>query len=230
MAEPVVIGIDFGGSKIATGVCECDGTLLGTASVDTRPGDGGPANLMSGLQAARELASRVAPRRPVAAVGACTFGIPGELGIALAPAIPGWAGLALEEELRRSFPGAEVRVATDVKAAAQVEADSGALAGHDPGIYVNLGSGLAVAVVASGKVLQGRHGAAGEVAYNLRTVRDVGVPAHARTNLEDAVSGRALTRAMSVSDDGAPSQPDTADPRFGESLRVSVTELAFHLV
>src|SRR5439155_17730159 len=101
----------------------------------------------------------------------------------------GWGELAFGRELRSAFPTAEIRTVTDVKAAAQAEVEHGALRDCSPGIYVNLGTGLAVAIVVDGVVLAGRHGAAGEIGYNLRG------PGSDSSVLEDAVSGKAL-RAM----------------------------------
>jgi glucokinase len=83
-------------------------------------------------------------------------------------------------------------MATDVKAAAAAEYRWGALAGCDPAIYLNLGTGIAAAIVAGGHVMFGAHGASGEIAYNLRSANDVGVAAGDRITLEDAVSGRGL--------------------------------------
>ena len=60
-----------------------------------------------------------------------------------------------------------------MKAAAAAELRWGALAGCDPGIYLNLGTGLAAAIVAGGTVISGAHGASGEIGYNLRTAADV---------------------------------------------------------
>ena len=85
-------------------------------------------------------------------------------------------------------------MATDAKAAAQAEARWGALAGCDPAVYLNLGTGLSAAIVAGGQVLHGSNGAAGEIGYNLRALDDVGVPLAARTLLEDMISGQALAR------------------------------------
>ena len=85
-------------------------------------------------------------------------------------------------------------MATDAKAAAQAEMRWGALAGCDPAVYLNLGTGLSAAIVAGGQVLSGRNGAAGEIGYNLRGTGDVGVPLAARVPLEDMISGQALAR------------------------------------
>jgi len=228
MHTPVVLGLDFGGTKIAAAVSDITGARLGGTTIDARPGEGARASLARGVEAARLLLDRVAPGRELAAVGASTFGIPLEDGIALAPAIAGWTDLALGRELAAAFGGAEVRVATDVKAAARVEVESGALRGCDPAIYLNLGTGLAVAIVVGGTVVNGRNGAAGEIGYNLRAVADVGLAPHQRVPLEDMVSGRALVRA--APDAAAVFAAAPYDPAMATLVADFTAELAFHLV
>ena len=75
-----------------------------------------------------------------------------------------------------------MRVATDVKAAATAEARWGALAGYDPAIYLNLGTGLGAAIVVDGRVVKGAHGASGEIGYNLVDAGDVGLEIAARSD------------------------------------------------
>lgn len=232
----MVLGIDFGGTKIALAAADAvDGSRLGSATVPTLADDGAQAGLARAVHAARALLERVAPGRALAAVGCSTIGIPGAEGVELAPNIPGWADLALARELGAAFPGAAIRLATDVKAAGRVEARQGALRGAEPGIYLNLGTGLAVAIIANGEVVSGRNGASGEIGYNLRTVADVGLAPGGRALLEDAVSGKALlTRATALMPqaDGAQdvfAGADT-DPRLAGLLGEFTAELAFHLV
>jgi glucokinase len=238
---PVVLGMDFGGTKIAVAVCDVDGVRLGSTTVQSSAVGGAQASLDRGIAAAQALLDNVAPGRRLAAVGACTFGIPGDDRIDLAPNIPGWSELALGRELRRVFGGVEIRLATDVKAAAQAEAQWGALVGCDPGIYLNLGTGLAVAIVANGAVLHGRHGAAGEIGYNLRSLADVGVALDARSPLEDSVSGKALAEEAArlahgvVNPDGRGDverlfEAAVLDPAAATAVANFVAELAFHLV
>src|ERR1700712_1125517 len=193
MHQPVVVGLDFGGTKIAVAVSDLDGRRLAERTVATVAAEGGTFNLTLGMSTARSLLDTIDDARLIA-VGAATFGIPGQHGIDLAPAIPGWSDLRLEFELGRAFPDVPIAVATDVKAAALAEATNGALVDCDPGIYLNLGTGLAVAVVAGGAVINGRHGASGEIGYNLRALADVGLPLSGRVMLEEAVSGMGLSR------------------------------------
>ncbi|WP_338694781.1 ROK family protein [Streptomyces sp. Q6] len=201
-ADPVVLALDFGGTKTALTVADLHGNRLQHRTIET------DSDLRRALRAARTLLDGGEPR----AVGVATIGIPGPDGVALAPNIPGWDRLPLERELAAEFPRSAIRVATDVKAAAAYEHASGALAGCDPGLYVNLGTGLAVAVVAHGTVLAGRHGASGEIGYNLRALADVGRTDH--LPLETAVSGKALQQGSTTGE-------------FDEGF---LTELAFHLV
>jgi glucokinase len=233
--SPVVLGLDFGGTKIAGAVCDMTGFRLGSMTIDTRAADGAQTSLERGLLAARSLLDTSAGGRPLAAVGACTIGIPSENGISLAPTIPGWGALVLDRELRRVFEGAEIRLATDVKAAAQAEAEWGALVGCDPGIYLNLGTGLAVAIVANGAVVAGSHGAAGEIGYNLRHLTDVGQLLDDRLPLEGAVSGMALTRAarnvFPTAESAAAVFERAADnPWVARLVTDFIAELSYHLV
>ena len=235
MHEPVVLGMDFGGTKIAAAVCDTAGARLGSMTIHNRPQDSAQAILDRGIAAAHTLLDDTAAGRQLVAVGACSFGIPTDDGVELAPTIPGWSDVRFGHELRRSFNGAQIVLATDVKAAAQAEAEWGALVGCDPGIYLNLGTGLAAAIVANGSVLTGRNGASGEIGYNLRHLSDVGVRADERTPLEEAVSGKALVRAaleLVPSAAGAADVFDRADddPRAAALLADFITELAFHLV
>jgi glucokinase len=189
---PVVLGLDFGGTKIAMAVCDLSGRRLGATTVDSQADAGAEAALARGLAAAGELLADVAPQGDLAAVGAATLGIPYDDRVELAPTFPGWGELPFGKLIRDTFPGVPVRLGTDVKAAAAAELRWGALVDCDPGIYLNLGTGLAVAIVAGGTVISGAHGASGEIGYNLRTAADVGIAEAERTILEEVVSGQAL--------------------------------------
>ena len=235
--SPVVLGLDFGGTKIAMAVCDPDGERLASATVSSGGELGARASFQRGIQAARGLLTTAAPGRELAAVGVSTFGIPFDDRVELAPAIDGWGDLTFGKGLRAAFPMAAVRMATDAKAAAHAERRWGALAGCDPAIYLNLGTGLSAALVAGGQVISGGNGAAGEIGYNLRTASDVGVPLTARVPLEDMISGQAMARrAAGQSAHGQPMaagevfEASLGDPGLDRLVTDFVTELAFHVV
>lgn len=190
VSTPVVLGLDFGGTKIALAVGDLSGRRLRGTVIDSRDGSGDAAEALArSLAAAQEL---LAPGEELVGVGAATLGIPYDDRVELAPTFPGWGELPFGRLVRDAFPGVPVRLATDVKAAAEAELRWGALAGCDPALYINLGTGLAVAIVAGGAVITGAHGASGEIGYNLRSATDVYVGGDGRTILEHVVSGQAL--------------------------------------
>jgi glucokinase len=232
----VLLGMDFGGTKIAVAVTDPTGRMLASATVASDGEDGARAAFQRGVLAARRLLSEAGDAE-LAAVGVATFGIPFDDRVELAPSIPGWDTLPLGRELRAAFPGAAVAMATDAKAAARAEATWGALAGVDPGIYLNLGTGLAAAIVAGGQVILGHRGASGEIGYNLRSAADVGRSLDSRVPLEWMVSARALAR-RATSAAGATRELTAAEAfAAGEGNQALasviddfIEELSFHLV
>jgi glucokinase len=231
----VVLGIDFGGTKIAAAVCDLAGNKLASAVVDSRGEHGARAAFDHGVHTAKALLAEAAVNARLAAVGVATFGIPFEDRVELAPAISDWTQLEFGSELRASFPGAALRFTTDAKAAAQAEARWGALAIADPAVYLNLGTGLSAAIVIGGRVLTGRNGAAGEIGYNVRELADVGRRDGHRIMLEDMVSGMALQRRASTpdrlltaADVFAARDEDQAD--LDDLITAFVDELALHVV
>ena len=240
MTNPqVVLGLDFGGTKIAAAVCDLAGSRLGSTVVDSRAAEGARASFDHGVETARALLASAAPGATLAAVGVSTFGIPFDDRVDLAPAITGWESFPLGRELRAAFAGTIVQVATDAKAAALAETRWGSLSGCNPAVYLNLGTGLAAAIVVAGQVVLGGHGAAGEIGYNLRTPLDVGLGLGDRLTLEDVVSGQALPRraadlGLVSSDDGQLTAADVfrasqGEPALDELITAFVNELAFHL-
>jgi glucokinase len=241
MGHPlVVLGLDYGGTKIATTVCDLAGRQLASATVGSGGELGARASFERGIAAAKQLLESNAPGSRLAAVGVSTFGIPFEDRVELAPAISGWDRLEMGRKLRAAFAGAEIRMATDAKSAAQAEARWGVLAGCDPAVYLNLGTGLAAAIVIGGKVINGCNGAAGEIGYNLRSISDVGRALDRRALLEDMVSGQGLARR--ASEDGGTAgaarqltaadifRAAAADPALDRLLDDFADELAFHVV
>jgi glucokinase len=236
---PVVLGLDFGGTKIAAAVCDLDGIRIGSTVVESLATDGARASFDQGVEAARGLLASAAADATLAAVGVSTFGIPFDDRVDLAPAIPGWESFPLGRELRAAFTGVAVHVATDAKAAALAETRWGSLAGCNPAVYLNLGTGLAAAIVVAGQVVSGGHGAAGEIGYNLRTPLDVGLGLGHRVTLEDVVSGQALPKRAAAlglvsAGGGQPTAADLFQASRGDQaaddlISSFVNELAFHL-
>ncbi len=155
MAEAVVLGIDFGISEIAVGLCDLSGQRLADAVVHPVAAQGARWNLELGIAAGQHLLRRDAGRLRLVAIGAATFGVPGEHRIEFAEAIAEWGDLALASELRRGFGCPAVAVLGDLAAAAGAEARQGALRGCDPALYVRVGDDVAIAPILGGRVVTG---------------------------------------------------------------------------
>ena len=232
---PVVLALDFGGTKIAAAVAELHGERLAEGTTRTEPSRGARWNLHQGLSLARRLLEAAGRGDHLVAIGASTFGIPTGQGVLLAPAIPGWEKLVLTSELSEAFACDAVAGGTDVKVAAQAEASSGALVGADPGVYLNLGTGLAIGIVCRGIVVDGANGAAGEIGYSLRQLSDVDLGRGQRDCLEDAVSGGALSLVAERETGLGLTAAEVFARQPGNEVLVAaldafVRELAFHTV
>jgi glucokinase len=188
-----VLGIDFGGTKVALATATPAGDRLRATRIETRAADGAQEVVRRTLAAAYELLDTTP-----AAVGVSTFGVVRDGRVHLAPNVRGWEDLPLPALLQDGLGGAAVNVDNDVNAAAAAELSWGALAGTDVGLYVNLGTGTGAAVIVGGRVVPGMHGAAGEIGYLLRSPGEPGY-AHGHAPLEEYTSGSGLAargRAM----------------------------------
>ncbi|RSM46491.1 ROK family protein [Actinoplanes sp. ATCC 53533] len=222
MTAGQVLAIDFGGTKIALAVAAVgspDGRPDSTVRLRTLAGAGALQAVRRTFEAARDLLA--AP----AAIGVSTFGVLRGGRVRLAPTVPGWDGLALPDLLRAEFGDTPVAIDNDVNAGAAAELRWGALRGTDVGLYVNLGTGLAAALVAGGRVLPGAHGAAGEIGYLRDTAAD-GYAADGQAPLEEAVSGSALARRGSA----LLGRPVTAAQLFGLRAEPGVAALLDEVV
>jgi glucokinase len=181
-----VLGIDFGGTKVALATATPAGDRLRATRIETRAADGAKEVVRRTLAAAHELIDTTP-----AAVGVSTFGVVRDGRVHLAPNVRGWEDLPLPALLQDGLGVTAVNVDNDVNAAAAAELSWGALTGTDVGLYVNLGTGTGAAVVVGGRVVPGMHGAAGEIGYLLRSPGEPGY-AHGHAPLEEYTSGSGL--------------------------------------
>ena len=226
-----MLGIDFGGTKIALATATLDGRLLESDRLDTDAGRGAIQAVDRAVARAGELMAATAERGGgrCVAVSAVSPGIVYEDHVALAPNVPGWQELELPALLRERFDGARSAVGTDVKAAAVAELRWGSLRGADPAILLILGTGIAAAIVAGGRVIHGANGAAGEIGYSLLCDRGSSGAAEGRAPLEELAGGRAIgERATQLLGEPmtAADAFDHPDPRARELLDTALDALA----
>lgn len=213
MSTQLLVGFDFGGTKLAVVLADLAGAPVVREVLATEAERGAEQAVQRALERAlRRLDERDAMP---AAVGVATMGYTHDDSVELAPNVPGWDRLALPASLRQAFPNTPVAIANDVRAAAIAELTWGELQGVQHGIYLNLGTGIAATLIVHGAVVEGAHGAAGEIGYWARSRTDAagaaaghapfeeyaggaGALARARTELDIAVEGVA---ALAAADD-----------------------------
>jgi glucokinase len=231
-----VLGIDLGGTKIALATAYTDGTIIHRQTLATLANQGAEQVITRMIAAGQQLVeqTRAELGDVFVGVGISTMGITLEDRVLLAPNVPGWESLELPGLMRRAFPTNTIRIANDVKAAATAELRWGVLAGTDVGLYLNLGTGFAAALIVGGRVIEGAHGAAGEIAYNLRHLHEEIGFHHQRAPLEEFLGGGAIGERARLRFEGVSTareifqiaNTNTEARAFVEAI---LTELTFHV-
>lgn len=234
-----LLAIDVGGTKTqAASYDTASGTLRRCRLETHAPNLRGAAalqRLIQGVQ--RELAIDAAT--PLLGIAAVFPGVMRGQHLLLAPNTPGLEGMNLFDELAAAFACTSITLDNDVKAGALAEHAWGALRGSDPGLYLNVGTGLAAAAVIHGEVYRGRNGAALEIGYQLTPATSVLAPEHWRgwrdgvAPMESAFSGASLD-ALARQAMGEHSRAEdlfaSDDPKIRHELQRRIHALAAQLV
>jgi glucokinase len=172
-ASTLALGVDIGGTKVASGLVDSSGKILHSARTrmitNKTAADG-----LHGVFAAIDSVLHETRKRP-GAIGVCAPGwVDSAKGVLLSAAnIPCWRDFPLAGEIRKRYK-LPTRLANDANAAALAEAAWGAGAGYRNVFYVTLGTGIGTAFVQQQRIYLGRTGAAGEgghVSINFRGPR-----------------------------------------------------------
>lgn len=150
MSAPRVIGVDLGGTKIAAGLVEADGTVVAQHEAPT------PVSSQEELLAAVEQA--IAPLADGGSVAAIGFGIPSVIdratGRALGSVNIPLRGVDLDDAMQRRF-GVPVLVENDANVAAFAEWRLGAGRGATDLVMLTLGTGVGGGLVLGGELYRG---------------------------------------------------------------------------
>lgn len=230
-----VLAFDFGGTKMAIATADRSGRRLRENRLPTRAPEGAEQAMARAIAAGRTMVDEaVAGGGRLVGVGVSSMGVTLEDRVLMAPNVPGWHCLSIPGMMRQAFATDAVRTANDVKAAARAELRWGALAGVENAIYLNLGTGIAATIVVDGRVVEGAHGAAGEIGYNLRHLHEETGAWEGRAPLEEFVGGGAVSaRIRRRFGDDATAADIFAAVGTSEDARAFVEatleEIAFHL-
>ncbi|SHL85917.1 ROK family glucokinase [Actinacidiphila paucisporea] len=199
----LTIGVDIGGTKIAAGVVDEEGSILETVKVPTPPTPEGIVDAI--VEAVRQ----VSAGHTIEAVGIGAAGYVDDkrATVLFAPNI-NWRHEALKDKVEQRV-GLPVVVENDANAAAWGEYRFGAGQGHSDVICITLGTGLGGGIIIGNKLRRGRFGVAAEFGH-IRVVPDgLLCGCGSQGCWEQYASGRALVRYAKQRANATPENAET---------------------
>jgi glucokinase len=168
MPEPMTIGVDIGGTKVAAGLVDSTGAITRKVRVPMVA----TADAASGFAAVKNAVDaifREAPeaRAAIRGIGLCSPGpLDPNAGVVLNPPnVPCWRNYPLAAETEKIFH-VTAKLDNDANAAALAEVLWGAGAGYTNVFYATLGTGIGTEIVFDKKIYHGRTGSAAEGGHN----------------------------------------------------------------
>ena len=218
-----IIGIDLGGSKMASGVVNTEGLVLRTVTEPTA--SFGREQLIEQLVGVVKLLSE---DMNVVAIGVGTPGfVDSQQGLVLlATNLLGWTGVYLKRELEERLRGLPVVVENDANVAALGEAWLGAGRDIESFLMLTLGTGVGGAIYSKHTELwRGANYRAGEFGHAILYPDGLPCGCGRRGCVEQYLSGRSLARAYSEQS----GNPSTAERVFalanqGDTVALGVVQ------
>lgn len=193
MAE-VVLGIDIGGTKLAAGVVDADGTVLSVGRRPTPAADGERmwAEIVALLD---EVAAGAAVSPPdLVGVGVgCGGPMEWPAGRVSPLNITGWRGFPLRDRLIQRYPGVPVRVHNDALCLVVAEHWRGAGRGVDDMLGMVVSTGVGGGLILGGRLVDGGTGNAGHVGHLVVDPHGVPCACGGRGCLEAYARGPAIS-------------------------------------
>lgn len=193
MSSGLAVGIDIGGTKVAGGVVEADGTVVARARRDTPHRSTSPGVVEDTIvEVVGELIDVAGDDVVAVGIGAAGFVAADRATVVFAPHLS-WRDEPLEANLQRRVP-VPISVDNDANAAAWAEWRFGAAQGESHVVMVNLGTGIGGALIMDGQIMRGRFGIAGEFGHMQVVPGGLRCECGNRGCWEQYASGNALVR------------------------------------
>ncbi|MFW6151222.1 MAG: ROK family protein, partial [Chloroflexota bacterium] len=220
-SRELIVGVDLGGTKIATVLATGGGEVLARGYRPTAV-DLGPQGVLAEIASTiRDMLSsaEVSPSQ-VHGIGIAAAGIiDSHRGrVVVSPNLPDWHDVPLAEAIQERF-GVPVRTGNDANLAALGEWYFGVDRQVTDLVYVTVSTGIGGGIIAGGKLYRGISGAAGEIGH--MTVDVDGPPCRCGSNgcWEALASGRALAGAA-VQEIGGGTSTSIAELAGGDMEKV----------
>jgi glucokinase len=191
-----VVGIDLGGTKIASALVDESGQILAHDRRETRATEGQDA-VVGRIQESARAVIEAGELEP-SSIGGIGIGAPGPIdmaaGLVVAPPnLPGWDRVPLKKKLESEL-AITTYLENDANAAALGEHRFGAGRGVDHMVYVVVGTGVGGGLILDGHLYHGASGMAGEIGHMTIDPEGPICPCGRRGCLEALVSGPSIAR------------------------------------
>jgi len=191
-----VVGIDIGGTKLATVVADKTGHILGKVRKPTHSEKGPEYAIGLLFDMVREVVNQVGVEQTsISAIGvSCGGPLDTKTGIVYSPPnLPGWDALPLKALLESEFQ-VPVIIENDANASALAEFRFGGGRGYSAVLYMTMSTGIGGGIVIDGQVYHGANDSAGEVGHQILLPNGPRCGCGKRGCLEALCSGPAIAR------------------------------------
>ena len=194
--ENYVVGIDIGGTKLATVVADVSGKIISKVREPTRA-DKGPEYALQLLidMVYRTIVQAQLEMKDISAIGvSCGGPLDTKTGIVYSPPnLPGWEAFPLKDRLENEFSKL-VTVENDANACALAEYRFGGGNGYESVLYMTMSTGIGGGIVINGQIYHGVNDSAGEVGHQILLPDGPLCGCGKRGCLESLCSGPAIAR------------------------------------
>ena len=191
-----VVGIDIGGTKLATVVADNTGHILNKVRKPTLSDRGPEYALQLLFDMVRETVELSdLEQEAISAIGvSCGGPLDTKTGIVYSPPnLPGWDALPLKAQLESEFH-IPVTIENDANASALAEYRFGGGRGYSAVLYMTMSTGIGGGIVIDGQVYHGANDSAGEVGHQILLPDGPSCGCGKRGCLEALCSGPAIAR------------------------------------
>lgn len=158
-----VIGVDLGGTKLATAVFEVSGLMRYHSNLSLGSNTGPAAGALI-REAILDCIAKT--NSSVKAIGVAVPGISRKkTGTVWAPNIQGWDDYPLLEELQTSFPGVQVVIESDRSCYIMGEHWQGNAREAQNALFLSFGTGIGAGILVDGRIMRGAHDIAGAIGW-----------------------------------------------------------------
>lgn len=191
-----VVGIDIGGTKLATVVADSTGHILSKVRKPTLAERGPEYARQLLFEMVRETVGRASlEQSSVSAIGvSCGGPLDTKTGVVYSPPnLPGWDALPLKAQLESEFQ-IPVTIENDANASALAEYRFGGGRGYNALLYMTMSTGIGGGIVIDGHIYRGANDSAGEVGHQILLPDGPPCGCGKRGCLEALCSGPAIAR------------------------------------